>query len=108
MYVHGIPYITTFIVLHNIDVDSSHSMLLGRPLFRNAKMAHDWGNNMITIQGNGVVQTIVVTKHMGTNLKRLEVLLCFDYQNGITNEKEDMMFASEPELFSKFVQLIFH
>jgi hypothetical protein len=33
-------------------------------------------------------------------LKRLEVLLCFDYQNGITNEEEDMMFANEPKLFS--------
>jgi hypothetical protein len=55
---------------------------------------------MITIQGNGIIRTIVVTKHVGTNLKRLEVLLCFDYQNGITNEEEDMMFVSELELFS--------
>jgi len=41
-----------------------------------------------------------VTKHLRTNLKRLEVLLCFDYQNGITNEEKDMMFASELKLFS--------
>jgi hypothetical protein len=33
-------------------------------------------------------------------LKRLEVLLCFDYQNGITDKDEDMMFANEPKLFS--------
>jgi len=31
IYVHNIPYITTFIVLHNNVVDSSYSMLLGRP-----------------------------------------------------------------------------
>jgi hypothetical protein len=31
IYVHGIPYIITFIVLHNIVVDFSHSVLLGRP-----------------------------------------------------------------------------
>jgi hypothetical protein len=55
---------------------------------------------MITIQGNGIVRTIVVTKHLGTNLKRPEVLLCFVYQNGITNEEEDMMFVSELKLFS--------
>jgi len=55
---------------------------------------------MITIQRNGTVRTIVVTKHLRTNLKRLEVLLCFDYQNGITNEEKDMMFASELKLFS--------
>jgi hypothetical protein len=29
IYVHGIPYITTFIVLQNSVVDSSYSMLLG-------------------------------------------------------------------------------
>jgi hypothetical protein len=28
------------------------------------------------------------------------VLLCFDYQNDITNEEEDLMFVIEPELFS--------
>ncbi len=31
IYVHGIPYITTFTILHNNVVDSSYSMLLGRP-----------------------------------------------------------------------------
>ncbi len=36
---------------------------------------------------------------MGINLKRLDVLLCFDYHNGIT-EEEDLMFVSELELFS--------
>jgi len=40
-----------------------------------------------------------MTKHLGTNLKRPKVLLCFDYQNDITNE-EYLMFTSEPELFS--------
>jgi hypothetical protein len=55
---------------------------------------------MITIQGNGIVRTIAVTKHLGTNLKRPKVLLFFDYQNGIINEEEDLMFTSEPELFS--------
>jgi len=55
MYIHGIPYITTYIVLQKIIVDSNFSMLLGRPTLRDAKVTHDWGNNMITIQGNGIV-----------------------------------------------------
>jgi hypothetical protein len=41
IYVHGIPYITTFIILYNSVVDSSYSMLLGRPWLRDAKVAHD-------------------------------------------------------------------
>jgi hypothetical protein len=28
------------------------------------------------------------------------VLLCYDYQNGITNEEEDIIFATKPKLFS--------
>jgi hypothetical protein len=45
MYVHGIPYIPTFIILQNTVVNSSYSMLFGRPLFKVVKVAHDWGNN---------------------------------------------------------------
>ncbi len=41
IFVHGIPYITTFIVLQNNVVDYNYSMLLGRPWLRDAKMAHD-------------------------------------------------------------------
>jgi hypothetical protein len=40
IYVHGIPYITTFTILQNNVVDSSYSML-GKPWLRDAKVAHD-------------------------------------------------------------------
>jgi hypothetical protein len=40
-------------------------MLLGRPWLRDAKVAHAWGNNTITIQGNGIVKTITLTNHVG-------------------------------------------
>jgi hypothetical protein len=49
IYVHGILYIITFTVLHNSVVDFYYSMLLGRPWLRDAKLAHDWGNNIVTI-----------------------------------------------------------
>jgi len=55
---------------------------------------------MITIQGNGTVQTIAMIKHPCINMKRPKVLLCFDYQNGITYEEKDLIFVSELELFS--------
>jgi len=41
IYVHGIPYIIMFTILHNSVVDSNYSMLLGRPWLRDAKVAHD-------------------------------------------------------------------
>ncbi len=55
---------------------------------------------MITIQRNGIVQTIDVTKHLGTNFKRLELLVCFDYKNGIIDEEKKLMFTNEPKWFS--------
>jgi hypothetical protein len=61
IYVHGIPYIATFLIIHNTIVDSNYSMLFGRPWLKDVKITHYWGNNMITIQGNGTIQTIVVT-----------------------------------------------
>ncbi len=49
IYVHDISYITMFTIFQNNMVDSSYSMLLGRPWLRDVKVAHDWGNNIITI-----------------------------------------------------------
>jgi hypothetical protein len=96
IYVHGILYITTVIVLQNNVVDSNYSMLLGKPWLKDAKVAHDWGSNIITIQGNGTVRTIVITKHLGSEVRGPEMLLCYDYQNGITYEEEDIIFATKP------------
>jgi len=74
-------------------------MLLGRPWLRDAKVAHDWGNNIITIEGNGIIKTITITKCLGGEVRKPEVLLCYDYQNGIIDEEEDMIFATKPKLF---------
>jgi hypothetical protein len=75
-------------------VDFNYFMLLGRPWLRDVKAAHDWGSNIVTIQGNGTVRTIIVPKHLGGEVRRLEVLLCYNYQNGITNEEKDIIFAT--------------
>jgi len=54
-------------------------MLLGRPWLWDVRIAHDWGNNTITTQGNGTVKTIVITKHLGVKVKWSKMLLCYDY-----------------------------
>ncbi len=81
-------------------VDSNYSMLLGRPWLRDAKVAHDWGINIISIQKNGIVKSIIVTKHFEGEGRKLKVLLCYDYQNNVTDEEEDIIFVIEPKLFS--------
>jgi hypothetical protein len=71
-------------------------MLLGRPWLRDARIAHDWGNNTMIIQGNGMIRAIMMTKNLGTKVKQLKLLLCYDYHNGITNEEEDIIFVTKP------------
>jgi hypothetical protein len=71
-------------------------MLLGRPWLKDAIVPHDWGNNIFTVQGNGIVKTITIIKHLGNEVRKLEVLLCYDYYNGITNEEEDIIFVIKP------------
>jgi hypothetical protein len=67
---------------------------------KDAKVAHDWGSNIVTIQGNGIVRTIIITKHLGSEIRKPKVLLCYDYQKAIIDEEENIIFAIEPKLFS--------
>jgi hypothetical protein len=66
---------------------------LRKPKLRDVKVAHDWGSNTTTIQGNGTTKKIIVTKCLGGEVRRPKVLLCYDYQNGITDEEEHIIFA---------------
>ncbi len=76
-------------------VDSNYSMLLGRPLLRFAKVAHDWGNNVIIIQGNGTIRTILINKKLGTKTRRPQVFVCYDLIEGLINEEEDLIFNNK-------------
>jgi len=44
-------------------------MLLGHPWLRDAKVSHNYGTNTITIQGIGIVRTILVTRKLGIQTK---------------------------------------
>jgi hypothetical protein len=66
-------------------------MLPRRPWLKDANVAHDCENNIVTIQQNGMVITMVVTKHLRAKVKILELLL---YHNGIIDEENDIIFAT--------------
>jgi hypothetical protein len=55
------------------------------------------GNNIIVIQGADTVRTIPIIMKLGTPTKRLEVLV---FHLKISNEEEDLMFATKLGLFS--------
>ncbi len=85
--------------MKNNILDVNYSMLLGPPWLQDVKVMHNWGNNLINIEANGIVHTITLTKHLDNNTKRLELLLCYDFVNGITDEEEYMLLAVELDLF---------
>jgi hypothetical protein len=53
IHIHEIPYIATFTVMWNNVLDDNYSVLFSRPWLKNAKVIHDWGKNLITIENNG-------------------------------------------------------
>jgi len=100
IFVHGIPCTITFIVIDSSVINFSYSMLLRCPWLKNAKVSHNWGTNIITIQGTTTVKTIPITKKLGAQTKRLKVLVCYDFHSRILNEKEDVMSFTKLNLFS--------
>jgi hypothetical protein len=40
-----------------------------------------------------------VTKHLDSNTKHLEVLLCYDLTKGVTYKEEEILFVIKPDLF---------
>jgi hypothetical protein len=53
IYVHAIPYITTFTIFCNNVVYFNYSMLLGRPWLKDVKVAHDWGITLLPYKRMG-------------------------------------------------------
>jgi hypothetical protein len=101
IFIHGIPYIVTFIVINNIVIDSSYSMLLGHPWLKDAKVSQNSGTNIVIIQGTCIIITIHVTKKLSVQTKRPKILMCYDFHSGIFDDEEDMMFTTKLDLFSK-------
>ncbi len=77
----------------------SYSMLLSRAWLKDAKVSHDWGINLITIVGNGIVRTIIDSKRLDGNTKCLEIL-CYNFVNKIINEEENILVVTKLDLFT--------
>jgi hypothetical protein len=94
IFVHGIPYIVTFIVMNNNILNFNYSMLLKHHWLRDARVSHDWGTNTITIDETSPIKTIPITKKLVVQTKRPKVLMCYDFHSGISDDEEDIMFAT--------------
>jgi hypothetical protein len=90
----------TITILQNNVVDSNYFMLLERPWLRDAKVTHDWGNNVIIVQNNQKIRIILVNKKLGVETRRSQVLVCYELLEGLTYEEKDLIFEIKPKLFS--------
>jgi hypothetical protein len=63
----------------NSVIDPSSSMLLDKVGLRNVKSTQDWGTNIINIQGNGMLCTILLIHTLSTHIKRLKNMLCYNF-----------------------------
>jgi hypothetical protein len=82
-----------FLIMKNNVLDVNHSMFLGHLWLCNMKVRPDSKNHLITIKGNKIVWTIVITKHLDRNTKCLKVMLCYDFMERVTNEKKDFLLV---------------
>jgi hypothetical protein len=70
-------------------------MLLRRPWLIDAKITHDRGNNVIIVQGNGIIKTISINRELGAKTKRPQLLVYYDLLEGLTYDEEDMIFETK-------------
>ncbi len=51
-------------------------------------------------QGYNIIKTITITKHLGNDIKRPKIIVCYDFQLRITNNEKDIMFMAKLKPFS--------
>lgn len=99
IHVHNIPYIATFTIMKINVLDANYSMLIGSPWLFDAKVTHDWDNNMITIESKGIVWMIALTRHFywkyyftlisSLELKVIKKMFCWSW-NHICSQLEPL------------------
>jgi hypothetical protein len=58
------------------------------------RLKHDWGNNVISLQGYGIIRIISINKKLGAKTRRPQVLICYDLLEGLIDEEEDLIFET--------------
>ncbi len=85
--------------MNNKAVDPTYSMLLGHPWLWDAKVIHDWGTNMVTIESNGIVKPIFVSKYLNGNIRGPQIIISYNFMEGVIDE-EEIMHSFELDLLS--------
>jgi len=55
---------------------------------------------MVTIEGNGTIKTIFISKYLSGNIRRPHIVIRYNFIEGVTNEENEILLSYEPNLFS--------
>lgn len=87
-------------IIENKAVNNTYSMLLGQPWLIWAKVTHDWRCQQVIINGNGTVWTIPINLQIDPRPKLPEVLVYYNFTEGLTEQQESSYLESEEDLIS--------
>lgn len=57
---------------------------------------YDKTTNMVAIEGSDTTCVLPVIKKLGHNTRLLKVLVCKNFHEGVTEEKDDALFKTKP------------
>ncbi len=55
---------------------------------------------MVTIKGNGIVKTMFVSKYLNGNIRQPQMIVNYNFMEGVIDEEEELFISFEPDLFS--------
>jgi hypothetical protein len=55
---------------------------------------------MVTIKGNGTVKNNYVSKYLNGNIKRPQMVVTYNFLEGVTDKEKEIFLTSKPNLFS--------
>jgi hypothetical protein len=59
-------------------------------LVEDAKVIHDQGTNMVTIEGNSTMKIVSISKYISGNVKKPHVVINYNFVVGITYEEKEL------------------
>ena len=68
------------------------------PGLRNAKVIHDWANDLVQIMGNGTVKTVKINRQLGYEVVTPYALVCYNFAEGITDNEETILLVADRTL----------
>jgi len=55
---------------------------------------------MVTIEGNGSIKIVSISKYLSANIKRPYTIISYNFIEGVTNEEKGILLSYDPNLFS--------